>query len=1550
MVRAAGEAPSGGASGEKREQRELSDEMRKRFARRILEISIKYGLTEKDEKSLFDLLDSTYGENSGDQSQDSGSQNNGEGQGDQGNGDNKDGQNGGDNKDGQNGGDNKDGQNGGDTKDGQNGGDNKDGQNGGDNKDGQNGGDNKDGQNGGDNKDGQNGGDTKDGQNGGDNKDGQNGGDNKDGQNGGDNKDGQNGGDTKDGQNGGDTKDGQNGGDTKDGQNGGDTKDGQNGGDNKGNDGNGENGENAPDYSPLTYGEAKKSGDSSISPVSKESIKKKHPELSDQDISIAISFVSAWNRISHEDRLRILKNGAIKDLEGMVDSLLAAGLIEIGGSDEPNGENSEDGKDEDGENGKDDDNEEDGENGENGERDKKASEFVDDKDKSFWLEVVKNIDPIDLLDKPDDYTIDVINDLEEEYESDREKLADELMDNNEFGDWYESQGGNASDLADMGFKALYELKQQFEKSKEPSEEPQEKNEGDLIAVGLNSDDEITRRAREIAKEKIEADINSQKGLVGFFKRFWLTQTKILRQDRMQGEIRQKIIEKNNLLMKKESGTISADEERKLKELQDELGADSWTASEGDTERFVLAHVNNMREAVMETKGESMFVYGVEYVETNEDELNEDGTVKLDANGNPIKKRIPKAYRMDKDQQGNVNKQEVTGEAAEFAIAIEGAIRAYASAVGNIERDANLTADQKRDKQNAELEDFRRKMDELRRKDIQNGGDGTMINNYEAVAQRAAERAKHEIGVDAVMDGFRYINGKINREVNSQPHHNAIEKLGHMIGTIPFVPEGAAVMSAWIIMTATKTAGNTLGRAAGGLLGGSVVGAVFNGLKFADDYREQYATAAHALATNAELGDRKFEGKMTENVMRFMTREKEGGGREKITADLLSNDLNKLTAELNAAFEEFNRDPNNDEARAKMLGIATTMSGCILDARNRLLYGAEQQVDLMAFSSNDLGQIEKERLNLWKSIAVAQTAYNKMRASDRLTDSEVPDDKAIFEKSRANLQGIVKEGESKINSDIRWSTAKNIVGGAIRGIIIGALADDAFANFSSEKISTLEHLGIVKTQNSNTATNSILSGFLDKIGVPGFKTEDLIKGGVFNTQQEAENYIKQNGGKQSFKKVHNPSKDQMVSGGSQSDAEYSRNNFGEINKRKWWGYGKKESIRNELRLYGKPDSMRIDMNGISTDGLGNSINTEALQNGGNLELLISLSKDSQQYPIHIPFDANGVADYSNVPAEIMARLRAGDIYMAEVAQVAQPGDTVTNIFASMPYYKGGGSIEVQTLKQGFDFVVEEIKTLRDPGVTFNQWSFLATALHAGRGLNIRRNGGGGPSGGNGPEGNPGGGNNPGGNPEGNPDGGNNPDGNPEGNPDGGNNPDGNPEGNPDGGNNPDDNPEGNPDGGNNPDGNPEGNPDGGNNPDGNPEGNPDGGNNPDGNPEGNPDGGNGPEGNPEGNPDGGNEGNEDGENLDIVPLTAEELSRAGMRRIDVINRMNDMMNKILPTLSSPEDRNELIEAVKRWNDMRPNQWRVFLSRPNDPRSPENKAMMEILKKHKMVKEG
>ena len=45
-----GEAPSG--AGETKERRERSDEQMRRYARKILEISMKYGLSKEDEDFL----------------------------------------------------------------------------------------------------------------------------------------------------------------------------------------------------------------------------------------------------------------------------------------------------------------------------------------------------------------------------------------------------------------------------------------------------------------------------------------------------------------------------------------------------------------------------------------------------------------------------------------------------------------------------------------------------------------------------------------------------------------------------------------------------------------------------------------------------------------------------------------------------------------------------------------------------------------------------------------------------------------------------------------------------------------------------------------------------------------------------------------------------------------------------------------------------------------------------------------------------------------------------------------------------------------------------------------------------------------------------------------------------------------------------------------------------------------------------------------------------------------------------------------------------------
>ena len=54
-----GEGSSGG--GEKKERRERSDDQLRRYASKILEVSMKYGLSQEDEAYLYQMLDMAYG-------------------------------------------------------------------------------------------------------------------------------------------------------------------------------------------------------------------------------------------------------------------------------------------------------------------------------------------------------------------------------------------------------------------------------------------------------------------------------------------------------------------------------------------------------------------------------------------------------------------------------------------------------------------------------------------------------------------------------------------------------------------------------------------------------------------------------------------------------------------------------------------------------------------------------------------------------------------------------------------------------------------------------------------------------------------------------------------------------------------------------------------------------------------------------------------------------------------------------------------------------------------------------------------------------------------------------------------------------------------------------------------------------------------------------------------------------------------------------------------------------------------------------------------------
>ncbi len=1174
---------------------------------------------------------------------------------------------------------------------------------------------------------------------------------------------------------------------------------------------------------------------------------------------------------------------------------------------------------------------EEGEDGEDDERYERAGEFINDEDRAFWFEIVKEKDPIDILENPDEYPISVIEGLENEYEADREELGGSLINSGEFGDWYESTGGSMLDLEDMGYKRLYGLRQQFDQRKAVTDQP-------LVAVSASSEGELERRARQIAEADIEERLKTAKGLRGLLTKLWSgNYGKEFEIRKRQNEIFDLLKEKNDLLLRKEKGEDI--DEARLAELEGLVGKDSWAGNSGDTERFVMAHVENMRDMIRREKGEDMRVYGVEYIETNEVELNEDGSPKLDKDGNPIKKRTPRAFRMDRDANGNEVKVPAEGREAEQAIKIEQSIRAYASVVGDIERDSGLAADQKKEQQEGALEQFRREMAALRLEDTKNGGDGSMINNYEMVAMRAAERAKHEVGIDNVMNGFRYIDGEMNRDVNTEAHRNAVEKLVNGINRIPFVPESAAVVTASVIMAVTKSSGNTLGRAAGGLVGGAAVGAVFEGFKYGDRLKSQYATAAREIAMGGRLEGGKLEAEMQENIMTFMTREKEGGGRELITAGLLSSELGSSTDELKTALAAFEADPSNDESRNNLKAAAAKVGDKIADARLRLRIGDQEGVDLMGFSSSDLSKIEGERMGLWKSIAEAQVAINKAESNDNIADGELLNIEQIANQAKGQLDGLVKKGRSEMNSDIRVRAIRHASGAFIRNILIAGTIDDMLANFDPARMSTLENLGIVKTQNNANATNSFFSGFLDKIGAPGFKSEQIIKGATFDNFKDAQQYAKQEH-LSKIEKRPNPSKD-VTKTVTESDSSYAQR-WDKIKPRRW-GDNQTAGVYegNELRLYGDPDSLHIDMQGNSTDWAGNAMNAETIQKAGNMKLLVSFSKDTQMHPVELPIKPDGNVDYSSLTAGELARIKAGDIWCAEVADTS--GST-TDVFATMLYGRGGSGFETETITKGYDFVVSGIKKVSDRGVSFNPVSFIGT-LRGGNGIGIRRNrsegtpgGGGAPEGGEGTPGgggessepgpSEGGGETPGGGGEAPDGGGETPEPGPsEG---GGETPE--PEPSEGGGETPE--PEPSEGGGEAPEPTPEGN---GEAPGGSGEA-PDGGGE---TPEPEPSEGGGET--PEPTPEGGN----NGENRPrINPLTLERLNSRGMRPVDVRNIMNRSFEAIRSSLS-PEEATELRAAVDEWNTMSTTQWKDLLGRPRENHSLHHRQMLEILERNGLV---
>ena len=986
-------------------------------------------------------------------------------------------------------------------------------------------------------------------------------------------------------------------------------------------------------------------------------------------VDIALSMLLLWNSSTNASRIAILSGKDAGYGTGMKNVLAECGLIKIsaetaseeGGSEEGSEENSEEEGSEEGA-------EEESE--EEKSRKEAIEAFLGDEQKAFWLDK-KGITRQEMMDQPDTYTVEKMNELGEEYEKDRKELARELS-NKDFLEWFKNKFSNGEgrpsvslqELFVKGHKDLYELKAQFESDRDAVES------GPLVAAGLSSKAEIERKAEQIAKKELEDKLVAErkKGFIkGKIAEIWhggiRRQSEILsRKDELVKMIR----EKNALQTKKDAKIqLTPEEANRLGELDSIVGEKTWVGCEGDVERFILAQCDDTAQhirrdkMIRKEKGERMDVFDVSYDENHR-------IVVKDENGNIVDENNEKAKR---------------------AASIYRAVRVFATCMSNVEKGVDVNgnprvynAEQKAQYEAACLGEFRACLAGLR----VNGEDDSDIDNYEKIALEAAKRAKHGKAIENVMEGFRVIEGDIYRGASTEVHKNAIDRIAGKLSSVPIVPTAVAGAAAWAIYNVAGRRGlGSIASVSAGLAGGAIVGGAFAALDRADKMKEQYATAAIEIASGGGLDKNgRLEAAMTKNIEAFMKRE----DGTKVTAELLTSEINANLSAFNAAYEQFQANPSA-ENRQKLLEASTKMSGSSAEAENRLKMSDEYGRDLVGFTGGgNLSSMEKQRTDLWVSVAKAETALAKVNGIEGMSVNYAD----IMKKAREPLEKARIEAEQSQNGHVAKEKIKAFLGAAGLSLAFGAVIEEVASWWNPNVVGVAETRGLVKMQNNEGANKTLAAGIIEKLkgGGKEYSTRNLVQSAEFSTEQAAEQYQSRNGGL--IGKRENPAKDKFEEVFQNTNEYTLERNGGSINPPRQWCKG------NEQRLFGGDGKWHIDMKGVSRSPSGDVYNVPQLQNAGQLEMLVTVNPGD--VPIACPINRAGeMVIPSDLPEVLKNSILEGRVQVVEVvSRTVNPGKTV--VFASQSYGAGESGMTVsvgkQLVEKGYDYVVVGMKKVTE----------------------------------------------------------------------------------------------------------------------------------------------------------------------------------------------------------------------------------------------------------------
>lgn len=448
-----------------------------------------------------------------------------------------------------------------------------------------------------------------------------------------------------------------------------------------------------------------------------------------------------------------------------------------------------------------------------------------------------------------------------------------------------------------------------------------------------------------------------------------------------------------------------------------------------------------------------------------------------------------------------------------------------------------------------------------------------FGNYLDVAIQARERATHGIAIEQVMEGFKVYNAEARDGIRTEAHRDNIDKIVNALESTAigqFIPAEIIAGSVSVASALTQSGLKAVLGAAGGMLASSALA----GLKERNRITEDRAQMLRDMANGLEYKSRGKSGKYEKQIAGFNYK------IEKASA---------LTARLESAIDNAANNPQE-------------LLEAIAAARVRSDFSDENARDLIAYTSED--KRGEERLNL--DIALIR-AEKSLTADQRVSLVDIS----------SRIQTEIERDVNEKDKDFKKKRAIMATKKAGKTLALGVgtffASQEIMAALDPNKIGFFEKVGLLKTNNNEDASETILAG----LAGPRVRTE-LSTQTIENVSGDETARIEEleSGG---FTRVESAPASTEVVKSLDNNIDPSEVNAPNVKLDFWADNGTRPFDSNELRAYLQNGEMVSGMRGVSTSTAGESFDYGELASTNNIKAFFTIGDKRFEAVNHITED-------------------------------------------------------------------------------------------------------------------------------------------------------------------------------------------------------------------------------------------------------------------------------------------------------------------------------------------